>query len=175
MVSASDAHQLQLLAAFQMKTPDKASDSLSRDQPPAREIARRLIGSRRPVRAGDDTAARAAVAACNHLYRELSRWVGPDGCHALFTRALAQARNDYPALEQIQLRARSEPYIDGIADIITGHGDGATAQALESMLVRLVELLGRLIGDDMAMKLIERSLAASEYVEGTPDGRQEEA
>ena len=30
----------------------------------------------------------------------------------------------------------------------------------ESMLARLVELLGRLIGDDMAMKLIERSLVS---------------
>jgi hypothetical protein len=39
-------------------------------------------------------------------------------------------------------------------------GDAATAEALESMLARLVELLGRLIGDDMAMKLIERSLAS---------------
>jgi hypothetical protein len=26
-------------------------------------------------------------AACDHLYQALSRWVGPDGCHALFTRA----------------------------------------------------------------------------------------
>jgi hypothetical protein len=158
-----------------MNTPDETSYSLSRAEPPARQIALRLIKSRRPERAGDDTAAGAAAAACNHLYRELSRWVGSDGCHALFTRALAQARNDYPALEQIQLRARSEPYIDGIAEIIIGHGDGATADGLESMLVRLVELLGRLIGDDMAMKLIERSLAASEHVKGTSDGRQEEA
>ena len=55
------------------------------------------------------------------------------------------------------------------------HGDPATAEALESLLVRLVELLGRLIGDDMAMKLIERSLAASERGSGTSDGRREEA
>jgi len=43
------------------------------------------------------------------------------------------------------------------------------------MLVRLVELLGRLIGDDMAMKLIERSLAASEGGDATSVGRREEA
>jgi hypothetical protein len=109
------------------------------------------------------------------LYRELSRWVGPDGCHALFTRALTETRTDYPALAQIQLRARSEPYIDGVAETIMAHGDPATAGALESMLVRLVELLGRLIGDDMAMKLIERSLAASEHRDATYDGRREEA
>jgi len=157
-----------------MKTPHEASRSLSADQPPARQIARRLIESRRPERTGDDKAARAA-AACNHLYWELSRWVGPDGSHALFARALAQTASEYADLEQIQLRARSEPYIDGIAESITARGDPATAEALESMLVRLVELLGRLIGDDMATKLVERSLAAPERGDTTSGARREEA
>ena len=161
------------LALAFMKTPDEASDSLARSQPPAPELARRLINSRRSERAGDNSPARAAAAACDHLYRELSRWVGPDGCHALFTRALAQAGTEYPALGEIQLRARSKPYIDGVAETIMAHGDPATAEALESLLVRLVELLGRLIGDDMAMKLIQRSLAASDRGDATPDRREE--
>jgi hypothetical protein len=78
-------------------------------------------------------------------------------------------------LGQIQLRARSEPYIDGVPASIMANGDPATAEALESMLVRLVELLSRLIGDDMATRLIERSLAVSETRDGTVDGTQEEA
>jgi hypothetical protein len=131
-------------------------------QDPRREIARRLIDSRRQERTGADTAARAAASACDHLYRELSRWVGVDGCHALFTRALAQARTEHPTLAQIQLHPRSEPYVDGLAAAIMAYGDAGTAEALESMLVRLLELLGRLIGDDMVMKLVGRSLAASE-------------
>jgi hypothetical protein len=151
----------------------KGSESMSQD--PRREIARRLIDSRRQERTGADTAARAAASACDHLYRELSRWVGVDGCHALFTRALAQARIDNPALAQIQLHARSEPYIDGLAAAIMAHGDAATAAALESMLVRLVELLGRLIGDDMATKLIGRSLAASEAGDKNSDSARERA
>jgi hypothetical protein len=142
---------------------------------PAREIARRLIGSRPSKRTADETAARAAAIASDRLYRELSRWVGPDGCHALFTRALAQARTEYPALEQIQLRARSAPYIDGVAESIMASGDDATGEALESMLVRLVELLGRLIGDDMATKLIERSLNTSGRGDSAPGGTREEA
>lgn len=158
-----------------MKTPDEASHSRSRAQSPARQIAHRLIGSQRSERAEGDTAARAAAAACDYLYRELSRWVGRDGCHALFTRALAQARTDHPVLEEIQLRAQSEPYVEGVAENIIAHGDAATAEALEWMLVRLVELLGRLIGDDMALKLIERSLAASERGDAASDGRREEA
>ncbi len=158
-----------------MNTSDRAKETPSGKQSPPREIARRLISSRRSERKAGENPARAAAAACDTLYRELSRWVGPDGCHALFTRALADTRTEYPALAQIQLRARAEPYIDGVAETIMAHGDPATAEALESMLVRLVELLGRLIGDDMAMKLIERSLASSERGDAPPDDRREEA
>jgi hypothetical protein len=42
------------------------------------------------------------------------------------------------------------------------------------MLIRLVELLGRLIGDDMAMKLIERSLV-SERDDTPSEKKREEA
>ena len=101
--------------------------------------------------------------------------VGPAGRQRLCPRGRAQARADHPALGQIQLHARSEPYIEGVAETIMAKGDPATAEALESMLVRLVELLGRLIGDDMAMKLIERSLAASERGDATPNSKREEA
>jgi hypothetical protein len=156
-----------------MNTPDRGKNSVSRDQSAEQQIARRLIEGHRSERAEGHTSARAAAAACDQLYRELSRWVGPDGCHALFTRALAQARTEYPALGQIQLRARSEPYIDGVAETIMAHGDPATADGLEAMLVHLIELLGRLIGDDMAMKLIERSLAASDRGDPASDRREE--
>lgn len=76
---------------------------------------------------------------------------------------------------QIQLHPRSEPYIDGVAETIMARGDPATAEALESMLARLVELLGRLIGDDMARTLIDRTLAPSESRDAGSRDRQEEA
>lgn len=158
-----------------MRSPDGSRDKPSGGLSPAQQITRRLINSRRSARPGGDTPARAAAAACDHLYRELSRWVGPDGCHALFMRALAETRPEYPALGQIQFHARSEPYIDGVAETIMARGDPATAEALEWMLVRLVELLGRLIGEDMAMKLIERGLAASERGDATSGDKREEA
>lgn len=143
-------------------------------QSPARQIARRLIDSRQSQGKAADSDARAAAAASDDLYRELSRWVGRDGSHALFTRALAQARLDYATLDRVQLRPRSEPYLDGVAESIMSSGDAAVAEALESMLVHLVELLGRLIGDDMAAKLIERSMAADRGA-ATSDDRREEA
>jgi len=158
-----------------MNTVDRGKPNLSQVQPTPAQIARSLISSRRSEGSGGGNSARGVAAACDNLYRELSRWVGSDGCHALFTRALAEARAEHPALQQIRLRARSDPYVDGVAETIIARGEPATADALEAMLVRLVELLGRLIGDDMATKLIERSLAALEIGGAASDDKQEEA
>jgi hypothetical protein len=121
-----------------------------------------------------DTPARAAAGACDHLYHELARWVGPDGCHELFTRALAEARVQSAPLDGIQLRAHSDPYVDGVAEAIMEHGDPATADSLETLLVRLVEILGSLIGDSMSAMLIERSLATlAPGTSATGDTREE--
>ena len=78
-------------------------------------------------------------------------------------------------MAEIRLRARSQPYVDAVSETIVAHGDAATAVALESMLVHLVALLGRLIGDDMTAKLIERSVGLSELRDTTSDSRREEA
>jgi hypothetical protein len=134
---------------------------------------RRLIDSLGSERTDGDASSRAAAA--DHLYRELSRWVGPDGCHALFTRALAEARSEHPSLDEIRLGVGSQPYIGGVAETIAAYGDATTAKSLESMLVHLVELLGRLIGDDMATKLIERSSFASERANLTSHNKRESA
>jgi len=155
-----------------MSSAGNGTEGLSRDRP-AREIVRRLIDSQGSERTDGDTSARAAAG--DHLYRELSRWVGPDGCHALFTRALADARKEHEQLSEIQLRPGSDPYLGGVTETVAAYGDRATAEALESMLVHLVELLGRLIGDDMATKLIERSSFASERANLTSYNKREKA
>jgi uncharacterized Ntn-hydrolase superfamily protein len=101
--------------------------------------------------------------------------VGPDGCHAVFTRALAQARAGSASLDQIRLRPGADPYIEGVEESITSHGDSEVADGLESMLVQIVELLERLVGADMTTKLIERIIAALGSGDATSNDRREEA
>jgi hypothetical protein len=157
-----------------VSTADPDKDPLSRADSPAWRMVQRLVDGSR-VKAEGDRAADARAAACDRLYGNLSRWVGPDGCHALYTRALAQARTEHPALGTIELRARAVPYVDGVAATVAAHGDGETAEALDVLLFRLVELLDRLIGDDMASKLIERSLVEPEGRDATAGGARREA
>lgn len=124
-----------------------------------RDLARRLIDSGGAGQAHGLASADATAAACDRVYRGLSRWIGRDGCHALFTRALAQARSSHPLLEQIKLDPRSGDYVDGMAPVIMQYGNAAATSALEAMLVVLIELLARLIGDDMATRLIGQTLS----------------
>ncbi|HVD60414.1 MAG TPA: hypothetical protein VNC11_06040 [Gemmatimonadaceae bacterium] len=135
--------------------------TVRKDVPPALALARRLVerssgGKATRVVKADDVAA-----ALERLYLDLSRWVGLDGCHALFTRALADAREKQQSLEEITLHARSTPYLQGVTAAVEKEGSAKTAAALEAMLVVLIELLGRLIGIDMAANLIERGLGGS--------------
>jgi hypothetical protein len=125
----------------------------------ARQLAKRLVDRETGMGNSKTTRASAVALAGEGLYRALSRWIGSDGCHALFTRARAQEQPANRALESLQLSPRHDPYITGVEESIEEYGNDATADAIESMIVGMIELLGRLIGVDMATSLIERSLS----------------
>ncbi len=115
-----------------------------------RELAAGVNGSNR---------APDAAAAAEDLYRLLAGWIGSDGCHALFARARAEAEVNHPSLGALQIHARAQPYVTGVVDSVGKYGDAATADAIQSMIAGTIEILGRLIGVDMATNLIERSSA----------------
>ena len=125
----------------------------------ARQLASRLVDRETSTGTANTTRASATALAGEGLYRALSRWIGSDGCHALFTRARAQEQAGNRPLESLQLSPRHDPYIVGVEESIGEYGNDATADAIESMIVGMIELLGRLIGVDMATSLIERSLS----------------
>ena len=141
----------------------------------ARQLAKKLVDSETGSGRSDVARAYAAARAGEELYRALSRWIGSDGCHALFTRARAQEQSANRPLDSLQLSPRQDPYITGVEDSIEEYGDDGTAGAIESMIVGMIELLGRLIGVDMATSLIERSL--SEFAHDNPgsDNRRAKA
>lgn len=119
-----------------------------------RKLTTRLIARERSSQSSPDTAA-AVHAACERVYREIARWVGQNGSRTLFTRALAETQSEHPLLAGFTVSPGSESGLAGLPDSIQTHGSGATAAALESMLLTLLGLLGRLIGDDMVVTLIE--------------------
>lgn len=119
-----------------------------------RQTVARLISREIP---GLSSQTDSVIATCEEAYVALSRWVGADGCHALFSRALSEARSEFPALSNIKLNPHKQPYMIGAAESRNKHGDASLAEGLESVLVRVFALLSRLIGKDIADKLIQHS------------------
>ena len=119
-----------------------------------RELARRLIAREASESGPVNNPADAAHRACERVYRGLSLWLGENGAHALFLRALAQARSAHPAVREISLHAKSERRLDGVTEAIQTHGAKTVAAGLEAVLVGVLELLGRLLGADIATRLV---------------------
>ncbi len=105
----------------------------------------------------------------------LSRWIGIDGCHAVFSRAKSEAEAKHAALRGVSLQMRAAQYVEGVGASVEQYGDDATAEGIETMLVGVSELLGRLVGADMARNLIEQSLPDSTQDEPAEKTRSAEA
>ncbi len=124
----------------------------------SRQLAAHLIATKRAQHGADVSGSFVAALSVEDLYVALSRWVGIDGCHALFSRALADAEPSRPLLQSIQLNPRGDIRLDGVSSAAAEHGEAETAAAIEETIVRTIDLLGRLIGSDMTANLIERGL-----------------
>jgi len=118
--------------------------------------ARRLLASDAPPRGEDSSAAIAAALqqTCLRVCGSLSDSFGDDGCNALFTRALARAEAQHPTLRDLRRADHDTIFLEGVAGTAALHGVVPVSAAIEALLAALVDILSRLIGEDMATRLI---------------------
>jgi hypothetical protein len=121
------------------------------------ELTRRLVARASTGSEGPDASALAVLAACERTHRELTRRLGQTGSNALLTRALAQARTGHPVLKAIRIGSNAKSSLDGVAEALKVHGVSQVAAGLETTLEKLLDLLSRLIGDDMVVRLVGQS------------------
>ena len=119
-------------------------------------LSRRLIAAAALQPHGMENDAFAVQVACERAYHLLSRSIGVTGFNAMLTRALAQAEPAHPLLKDLRVSPKSEPVLHEIADLVAVHGAPAVAAALTAALDEVFALLGRLIGDDMVARLVDR-------------------
>lgn len=84
----------------------------------------------------------------------LGRWIGTDGYGTLLTRALVLARKDHPSLASLSGLAEGQP---ATSAAVQAHGAGAVSVGLMALVAVLIELLGEIIGEDMAVRLVEQA------------------
>lgn len=135
-----------------------ASESLS-----SLQIARRLLdreaataGAREPGMVGA-----ALQGTCLRVLQNLRDSMGDEGSTALFARALARTQADHPALMNIRRISDGNVHLDGVVASVDVHGVEAVTAALEALLAALIDILARLIGEDMALRLVDHDVPRS--------------
>ena len=126
--------------------------------PTALQVARGLVA--REFVQGQEGKAESVAAAlqrgCTRLSRNLRDSLGEDGWTALLARALARTEADHPALKNIRPLIEGGLDLDAVIAGIETHGLANVTAAIEALLAALIDILGRLIGEDMAIALIEQ-------------------
>jgi hypothetical protein len=99
---------------------------------------------------------RAAVTerTCIQLRAGLGRWIGAMGYRALLDRALVLARAEHPALAGLSCHGGDE---EAVAAAVRTHGASDVAAGMVALVAGLVDLLGRIIGEEMAVRLVEHT------------------
>jgi hypothetical protein len=92
---------------------------------------------------------------CWRISETLRLAMGEDGCTALFARSLSRAEPAHPALKDIRRLNGDGIRLDGVVTGIETHGVAAVTAAIEAWLAALIDVLGRLIGEDIAVQLID--------------------
>lgn len=118
-------------------------------------LARRLVEQKMAGMNRVDAAAMSLLV--ERVYGSLARWFGPYGALALVTRAITRARPEHPILANVVVSATSTPTVTGWRNAATADDTVATTDAAVAVVASLHETLTRLIGDDLAERLLAPS------------------
>lgn len=67
---------------------------------------------------------------------------------------MAQVQVSHPSLQQLRVGRQPAAELEGLTQSIESHGAPAVIAGLGALLESLIQLLGRLIGDDMVERLV---------------------
>ena len=127
---------------------------------PAALRAARLLVERelqRPATSDTDDARhgaalfRAYAGTCDNVRATM----GDDGCDALFSRAYARENAAHPALKHLRVGKSYDTSLENVHAGIATHGVVAATAAVEALIATLIDILARLIGEDMAIRIID--------------------
>lgn len=81
--------------------------------------------------------------------------MGDAGCAALLARAFAHTEGAHPPLKDLRRPGDDGVRLDGIAASADVHGIEDVTAAIEALITAVIELLTRLIGEDMTIQLFD--------------------
>ncbi|HWH51493.1 MAG TPA: hypothetical protein VN651_08105 [Gemmatimonadaceae bacterium] len=119
----------------------------------SRQLARHLL-DRETIDVTEESALAAAMQrAYERVSKDLRETFGEDGFAALLVRALSRVQAGSEVLEAMRRVEGSRIHLE-VAAGVGGHGAKAAAEALESLITAIVDILSDLIGADMVRHLL---------------------
>jgi hypothetical protein len=126
----------------------------------ARAVAKRLCDA-----AGVDAllpspeVAAAAGRLCMHLRLGLGRWIGADGFRTLFERTISEVPLDDRSVVGFAILRGHD--CTGVAGAAEEHGAEAIAASTAALIAGIVDLLSRIVGDELAARMVEQASGTS--------------
>lgn len=123
---------------------------------PGLAAARRLIARMKSYPSSvesTDPSVSALQRACTTAVHNIRQSLGDHGCEALLSRAIATIETRHPLA--MELRHGQTITRERVSAVVQTHGATAAEAAVESLIGTLIEILARLIGEDMAIRMID--------------------
>lgn len=118
------------------------------------QIARRLLANdTTPGTTDAEVVAVGLRKTCARVSGTLRNSLGVDGCNALLVRALTRTEAAHPLIRELRRNSDGGVSFDVLVTSVDVHGVGPVTAAIEALLAALVDILIRLIGEDMTVRL----------------------
>ena len=124
------------------------------DEAGAATLSRRLWMDLARGTRTDSEISGAAERLTRQLHAGLSQWIGVEGYRTLQERARREMMVDHPILAKLSFGTGD---VVGLANAIRDDGRDALAEGMVALTTRMIELLGRIIGVEMGLRLVEHS------------------
>jgi hypothetical protein len=119
-------------------------------------LARWLLAHESGDRQGVEEMVGAAEAACAKLRRHLARRIGPAGFESLLARAVHLSKRRFPFLKGVEPEQQDGGCLGRVRESAMGRDPAEVDEGLATLFANLLWLLGRFVGDDMALRQITR-------------------
>ena len=150
-----------------MANPLSLSQSADQQLSSSVVLARRLLAH--DTGAGTTAPDIAAVGlgkTCTRVSGALRNALGADGCNALLVRALTRTEAQHPLIGDLRGASEGNVSFDGLAKSVDDHGVVPVTAAIEALLAALIDILVRLVGEEMTIRITAADAAPHSATNG---------
>lgn len=125
---------------------------------------------------GESEAPEDVATAAERLFTQsregLGRWIGAEGYRGLHDRALGMARLEHPALHGLSGLGGDQA---AIAAAVRANGAAQVGDGMVAWVAAMMHVLGRIIGQETAVRLVEQTSVPPRGVESTESEESRDA